>query len=74
MTPYYALMSDYEIIGHTMAIPDSSELSQALAEKLRRVLEQRDQALDQVLALTEKTVRLERECRELKRLMETGEE
>jgi exonuclease VII small subunit len=74
MTPYYALMSDYEIIGHTMAIPDSSELSQALAEKLRRVLEQRDQALDQVLALTEKAVRLERECKELKRLMETGEE
>lgn len=74
MTPYYALMSDYEIIGHTMAIPDSSELSQALAEKLRRVLEQRDQALDQVLALTEKTVRLERECKELKRLMEAGEE
>jgi hypothetical protein len=74
MIPYYALMSDYEIIGHTMAIPDSSELSQALAEKLRRVLEQRDQALDQVLALTEKTVRLERECKELKRLMETGEE
>jgi hypothetical protein len=74
MTPYYALMSDYEIIGHTMAIPDSSELSQALAEKLKRVLEQRDQALDQVLALTEKAVRLERECRELKRLMETGEE
>jgi hypothetical protein len=74
MTPYYALMTDYEIIGHTMAIPDSSELSQALAEKLKRVLEQRDQALDQVLALTEKTVRLERECKELKRLMETGEE
>jgi hypothetical protein len=74
MIHYYALMSDYEIIGHTMAIPDSSELSQALAEKLRRVLEQRDQALDQVLALTEKTVRLERECKELKRLMETGEE
>jgi hypothetical protein len=74
MTPYYALMSDYEIIGHTMAIPDSSELSQALAEKLKRVLEQRDQALDQVLALTEKAVRLERECKELKRLMEAGEE
>jgi len=74
MTPYYALMTDYEIIGHTMAIPDSSELSQALAEKLKRVLEQRDQALDQVLSLTEKTVRLERECKELKRLMETGEE
>lgn len=74
MTPYYALMTDYEIIGHTMAIPDSSELSQALAEKLKRVLEQRDQALDQVLALTEKVARLERECKELKRLMETGEE
>jgi hypothetical protein len=74
MTPYYALMSDYEIIGHTMAIPDSSELSQALAEKLKRVLEQRDQSLDQVLALTEKVVRLERECKELRRLMEAGEE
>jgi hypothetical protein len=74
MTPYYALMSDYEIIGHTMAIPDSSELSQALAEKLRRVLEQRDQATSQLAAMTERSERLERECRELKRLMETGEE
>jgi hypothetical protein len=74
MTPYYALMSDYEIIGHTMAIPDSSELSQALAEKLRRVLEQRDQATSQLAVMTERSERLERECRELKRLMETGEE
>jgi hypothetical protein len=74
MTPYYALMSDYEIIGHTMAIPDSSELSQALAEKLRRVLEQRDQAMSQLAVITERSERLERECRELKRLMETGEE
>lgn len=74
MTPYYALMSDYEIIGHTMAIPDSSELSQALAEKLRRVLEQRDQATSQLAAMTERSERLERECKELKRLMETGEE
>jgi hypothetical protein len=74
VTPYYALMSDYEIIGHTMAIPDSSELSQALAEKLKRVLEQRDQATSQLAAMTERSERLERECRELKRLMETGEE
>jgi hypothetical protein len=74
MTPYYALMSDYEIIGHTMAIPDSSELSQALAEKLRRVLEQRDQATSQLAVMTERSERLERECRELKRLMEIGEE
>jgi len=74
VTPYYALMSDYEIIGHTMAIPDSSELSQALAEKLRRVLEQRDQATSQLAAMTERSERLERECKELKRLMETGEE
>ena len=74
MTPYYALMSDYEIIGHTMAIPDSSELSQALAEKLKRVLEQRDEYREQNLALREKVERLERECKELKRLMETGEE
>jgi hypothetical protein len=74
MTPYYALMSDYEIIGHTMAIPDSSELSQALAEKLRRVLEQRDQATSQLAAMTERSERLERECKELRRLMEAGEE
>lgn len=74
MTPYYALMSDYEIIGHTMAIPDSSELSQALAGKLKRVLEQRDEATSRLVVVTEKMERLERECRELKRLMETGEE
>jgi hypothetical protein len=57
-----------------MAIPDSSELSQALAEKLRRVLEQRDEATSRLIVTTEKMERLERECRELKRLMETGEE
>jgi archaellum component FlaC len=74
MTPYYALMSDWEIIGHTMAIPDSSELSQALAEKLKRVLEQRDEYREQNSALREKVERLERECKELNRLMETGEE
>ena len=74
MTPYYALMSDWEIIGHTMAIPDSSELSQALAEKLKRVLEQRDECREQNSALREKVERLERECKELNRLMETGEE
>jgi hypothetical protein len=67
-------MTDYEIIGHTMAIPDSSELSQALAEKLRRVLEQRDEATSRLVVVTEKMERLERECRELKRLMETGED
>jgi len=74
MTPYYSLMSDYEIIGHTMAIPDSSELSQALAEKLKRVLEQRDEYRDQNSARREKGERREREGKELKRLMETGEE
>ena len=74
MTPYYALMSDWEIIGHTMAIPDSSELSQALAEKLKRVLEQRDEYRDQNSALREKLERVERECREFKRLAEIGEE
>ena len=74
MTLYYALMSDWEIIGHTMAIPDSSELSQALAEKLKRVLEQRDEYREQNSALREKVERLERECKELNRLMETGEE
>jgi len=74
VTPYYALMSDYEIIGHTMAIPDSSELSQALAEKLRRVLEQRDEATSRLSVFTEKMERLERECKELKRLMEAGED
>jgi hypothetical protein len=66
-------MSDYEIIGHTMAIPDSSELSQALAEKLRRVLEQRDDAVSRLVVVTEKMERLERECKELKRLMDAGE-
>jgi archaellum component FlaC len=57
-----------------MAIPDSSELSQALAEKLKRVLEQRDEYRDQNSALREKVERLERECKELKRLSEIGEE
>lgn len=47
MSEYYAAMSDLELVGHVNAIPDASELSQALAARVR--------------ALTTDRARLERE-------------
>lgn len=42
MSAFYASMSDLEIVGHVTAIPDASELSQALAVRLKRSAEERD--------------------------------
>ncbi len=40
---YYAGMADLEIVGYVGAIPDASELSQALAGRIRLLVEERDE-------------------------------
>ena len=40
---FFAAMSDMEIVGHVGAIPDASELSQALAGRIRLLVEERDE-------------------------------
>jgi len=41
MSIYYSSMSDLEIVGYVNAIPDASELSQALAVRLRAASSER---------------------------------
>jgi hypothetical protein len=36
-------MCDLEIVGHVSAIPDASELSQALAARVKLLVEERDE-------------------------------
>ena len=40
---FYAVMGDLELVGHVSGIPDSSELSQALAGRVRLLVEERDE-------------------------------
>jgi hypothetical protein len=40
---FYSGMADLEIVGHVGAIPDASELSQALAGRIRLLVEERDE-------------------------------
>lgn len=42
MSGHYAGMSDMELVGHVGAIPDASELSQALAVRVRLLATERD--------------------------------
>ena len=37
---YYEKMSDLELVGHVSAIPDASELSQALANRVRLLIKE----------------------------------
>lgn len=40
---FFAAMADLELVGHVGAIPDASELSQALAGRVRLLVEERDE-------------------------------
>lgn len=42
MSGHYAAMADLELVGHVGAIPDASELSQALAVRVRLLATERD--------------------------------
>jgi len=43
MSGFYSAMCDLEIVGHVSAIPDASELSQALAARVKLLVEERDE-------------------------------
>ena len=43
MSGFYSAMADLELVGHVGAIPDASELSQALAGRIRLLVEERDE-------------------------------
>ena len=55
VSQYYASMSDSEIVGHVGAIPDASELSQALATRVKLLVTERDR-LDKKLRETERAL------------------
>ena len=63
-------MSDGEIVGHVMALVDSSELSQVLAVRLRTQTKLRQDAEMRAQLAQERIYRLEREIHELKMLEE----
>lgn len=67
---YYMNMSDGEIVGHVMALVDSSELSQVLAVRLRTQTKLRQDAEMRAQLAQERIYRLEREIHELKMLEE----
>ncbi len=63
-------MTDGEIVGYVMALPDASELSQILAQRLRLQTKFRADAEMRERLAQERIYRLEREVRELKTLMD----
>lgn len=68
---YYIQMTDMELVGHVMALADdASEISQALAQKLKVQTKLRADAEMRSQLAQERIYRLEREIRELKTLME----
>jgi hypothetical protein len=52
-------MSDLEIVGHVSAIPDASELSQALAGRVKLLVEERDELQKQLIDTKQKLLALE---------------
>jgi hypothetical protein len=56
---FYAQMSDLEIVGHVVVIPDASELSQALALRVCRLVEERDKAQRSAADLQRKLLSLQ---------------
>jgi hypothetical protein len=68
---YYETMTDGEMVGHVMTLADdASELSQALASRLRVQSKLRSDADMHLKLAQERIYRLEREVRELKMMME----
>ena len=59
MSAFYAAMSDLEIVGHVNAIPDASELSQALAARVRALTSERDRLARELTKARQKTLSLE---------------
>lgn len=69
---YYAQMTDGELVGHVMALADdASEISQALATRLRVQNKLRSDSEMRERLAQDRIYKLEREVRELKRLVES---
>lgn len=49
---YYEKMSDLELVGHVNAIPDASELSQALATRVRLLIKENAELAKKVEKVT----------------------
>jgi hypothetical protein len=68
---YYAQMTDGELVGHVLALADdASEISQALAMRLRAQTKLRSDAEMRAQVAQERIYRLEREVRELRQILE----
>lgn len=59
MSAYYAAMSDLELVGHVGAIPDASELSQALAARVRALTTERTRLERELVKARQQTLSLE---------------
>jgi hypothetical protein len=59
MSGFYSAMSDLEIVGHVSAIPDASELSQALAGRVKLLVEERDELQKALIDTKQKLLALE---------------
>jgi hypothetical protein len=56
---FYHPMTDLELVGHVNAIPDASELSQALAGRVKLLVVERDKLQQSVLELQRKLLSLQ---------------
>lgn len=69
---YYAQMTDGELVGHVMALADdASEISQALATRLRVQNKLRSDSEMRERLAQDRIYKLEREVRELKQILES---
>ena len=69
---YYLQMTDGELVGHVMALADdASEISQALAMRLRVQNKLRSDSEMRERLAQERIYKLEREIRELKQILES---
>lgn len=59
MSGFYSTMSDLEIVGHVSAIPDASELSQALAARVKLLVKIRDELQNELIDTKQKLLALE---------------
>lgn len=59
MKGFYSAMSDLEMVGHVSAIPDASELSQALAGRVKLLAEELDEVKKELIDTKQKLLALE---------------
>ena len=55
----YAEKTDMELVGHVFAIPDASELSQALAMRIKLLHEEKEELTQQLTKLKHQVMSIE---------------